>query len=148
MVTHTSDAEFYLTIAAIPITIALLFLAAYFTRRESSPGQILIIVVYFAAMAYFIFKLVRMYDSPRARDYEPARRSLTTFAILTILLLCVTITTAIVCLRNFGKGLRPHVQKRKVLDADEVKLTDYAAGEAFSGPAHQLGQVPSRMTID
>lgn len=44
IVTNTKDVEFYLTIAAVPITIALLFLAAFWTRRESVMGMIFIIV--------------------------------------------------------------------------------------------------------
>ena len=99
-------------------------------------------------MAYFIFKLIRMYDSPRSEAYEPARHSLTTFAVLTLLLLVVTIVVAFMCLRNFNKGLRPHIQKRKVADADDLKYSNYGVESGFNGPSHQLGQVPNRMTID
>lgn len=38
-----------------------------------------VVGVLFAALAYFIFKLVRMYQSPYDANYKPARRSLTTF---------------------------------------------------------------------
>jgi len=72
-------------------------------------------VVYFAAMAYFLFKLVRIYDASPTRidDYRPARRSLTTFAVITLILLVVTIVYACICTVNFGKGLRPHVDSSK-----------------------------------
>ncbi|KAK5134614.1 hypothetical protein LTR08_006270 [Meristemomyces frigidus] len=150
VVTHTSQAEKIITIVAIPVLIALLFFAAYCVRRESVIGHSAIIVVYFGAMAYFIFKLVRMYDSSRSGDYKAGRPTLTTFAVLTLGLLVVTIGTAVVCARNFGKGLRPHIQKRKVPDVGEAVDLKYAtyAGSEFNGPSHQLGQVPSRMTID
>ena len=62
VVANTSDVEFYLTIIALAITIPLLILAGYLTRRESVFGMCAIILLYFAAMAYFLFKLVRMYD--------------------------------------------------------------------------------------
>ncbi|KAK3713324.1 hypothetical protein LTR37_008516 [Vermiconidia calcicola] len=141
--------EFALTIAALPITIALLFLAAYLVRRESYLGQAFIIVLYFAGMAYFIFKLIRMYDgSALSMEYVPARRPLTTFAVLTLLLLVGTIATAGVCMRNFGKGLRPHIQTRKVPDVDEGKYVAQADPYYPSAQQHQLGAVPSRMTID
>lgn len=147
-----SDAEFYLTIAAVPITIIFLFLAAFVTRRESYMGQAVIILVYFAAMAYFIFKLVRMYDTNnynKVLEYLPARKSLTVFAVITILLLVVTIVTACVCTRNFNKGLKPHIQNRKVDSPDDPKFSSPFAGEqGFNGPPHQLGAVPHRMTID
>lgn len=148
IVTNTNDVEFYLTIAAVPITIALLFLAAYWTRRESVPGMIAIIGIYFAAMAYFMFKLVRMYSTAkRAEDYLPARRMLTTFAVITILLLAVTIVVACMCTNNFNKGLRPHIEKRKVpSERDPVK-----PGYATEMPQYNnFANAPagSRMTID
>ncbi|KAF2720496.1 hypothetical protein K431DRAFT_226379 [Polychaeton citri CBS 116435] len=159
--TYIGPAEFYLTIIAIPVTIALLFLAAYFTRRESHAGQVFIIAIYFAAMAYFIFKLERMYAGKTQAFYYSARRSLTTFAVLTILLLVITIIVAAWCEYNFGKGLKRHVQRRKVPDADEVRFTGGSAGGASVGGKyadgwhngghpgqHQLGPVSSRMTID
>ncbi|EME46150.1 hypothetical protein DOTSEDRAFT_70223 [Dothistroma septosporum NZE10] len=149
VVTNTSDSEFYLTIAAIPITIILLFLAGFITRRESSIGQVCIIVVYFAAMAYFVFKLVRMYTPAREADYKAAKSSLTTFAVLTLMLLVVTIGTAIACMLNFNKGLKPHIQRRKVPNAGELDSGKWAvSGDAYNGPPHPLGQVPQRMTID
>ncbi|KAK6392777.1 hypothetical protein LTR65_003550 [Meristemomyces frigidus] len=148
VVENTPDVEFYITIVAIPVTIALLFLAAFCVRRESKIGHGACMLVYFAAMAYFIFKLVRMYDSKRALAYKAGRPSLTTFAVLTLMLLVVTIGTAFACLGNFGKGLMPHIQKRKVPDADDLKYSGYGGSELFNGPPHQLGPVPNRMTID
>jgi hypothetical protein len=149
VVVSARDAEFYLTIAAIPITIILLFLAAYITRKESYYGQAFIIIIYFAAMAYFVFKLVRMYTPPRETDYLAARSSLTTFAILTLLLVIVTICVAIMCMINFNKGLKPHIQRRKVPNANELpESSGKWAGSEFHGPPHPLGQVPQRMTID
>lgn len=99
-------------------------------------------VIYFAALAYFLFKLVRMYgsDEGRVQDYLPARRSLTTFAVITIALLLVTIVVACQCTHNFNKGLKPHLVKRKVPDLDEQKYTTEMP--AIAGP------VPNRMTID
>ncbi|KAF1825505.1 uncharacterized protein K489DRAFT_408154 [Dissoconium aciculare CBS 342.82] len=147
----TTPAEFGLTIAAIPITIALLFLAAWFTQRESTVGQVTVIAVYFAAMAYFFFKLVRMYNSPKAQYYESARHSLTTFAVLTLLLLIVTIVVAIMCMRNFNKGLKPHVRSRRSMHGrDSLEAGKYTSYEGYHAEPHPMGAVggPSRMTID
>ena len=44
VVRNTADIEFYLTIAAIPITIIILLAAAWFTQKETLIGMILIIV--------------------------------------------------------------------------------------------------------
>ncbi|RMY78680.1 hypothetical protein D0864_09228 [Hortaea werneckii] len=151
IVSETPDAERYITIAALPITVVLLILAGIIVRKEWGWAHILIILVYFAASAYFIFKLVRMWDASPSRltDYKPARNSLTTFAVLTLLLMLVTITVACMCMANFGKGLRPHIQKRKVPDADEIAYTNkYGEDTEYAGTAHPLGPVPNRMTID
>jgi hypothetical protein len=44
IVTHTSNFEFYLTVATIPITILLLLLAAWSTKQENIYGMIATIV--------------------------------------------------------------------------------------------------------
>ncbi|KAH0536511.1 hypothetical protein FGG08_006636 [Glutinoglossum americanum] len=141
IVLDARDIEFGLTIAVIPVTIAILVLAAFWTRRENKAGMILIIFFYFAALAYFLFKLVRMYQPVREKNYKPARRSLTTFAIITVILIVLTIINAIVCTGNFDKGLKPHITKRKLENEDE-KVSDTEMPSMAHGP------VPSRMTID
>ena len=99
------------------------------------------IFVYFVALAYFLFKLIRMYvaDELRQEDYKPARKSLTAFAVLTILLLLFTIVIACICTHNFNKGLKPHVNKKSV-------TSDKAYGTEMPSVA---GPQPSqRMEID
>ncbi|KAL8758856.1 MAG: hypothetical protein Q9184_003805, partial [Pyrenodesmia sp. 2 TL-2023] len=126
VVIDSSNIEFYLTIAAIPVTIIILLMAGLFTRRENTPGMLATIVrnpsfsqppprshptntdtpqiLYFAGLAYFLFKLVRMYQPGEHRKiFDPVRRPLTTFAILTIILIILTIINACMCTANFGK---------------------------------------------
>ncbi|KAF2713560.1 hypothetical protein K504DRAFT_140215 [Pleomassaria siparia CBS 279.74] len=144
VVEKTGLAERILTAAALVITFFLLFLAAFWVRRESIAGMIVVIVVYFIALAYFLFKLIRMYVAGLARqeDYKPARKSLTSFAVLTILLLLATIVVACQCTHNFNKGLKPHVSNKSVGDVQNNKQY---SGEmpSLSGPAPS-----SRMEID
>jgi uncharacterized membrane protein YgcG len=107
-------------------------------------------VLYFAALAYFIFKLFRLYQhknkpnedqAHRDFDYTSARKSLTTFAVIAVILIVLTITNACVCIINFDKGLKPHIMWRKVQDDDEkVDMTEM--------PHMSNNQIPSRMTID
>lgn len=140
VVTQRTDAEFALTIAAIPVTVIILILAGYFTRRESKGGMCFIIFLYFGGLAYFLFKLVRMYQPSREKTYLAARRSLTSFAVITILLIICTIINAVLCMANFGKGLKPHIQRRKMESEEDVK-----------SPMNEMAPnmpMPSRMTID
>lgn len=44
VVVDRSNIEFYLTIAAIPVTILILLMAGLFTRKENTPGMLAIIV--------------------------------------------------------------------------------------------------------
>lgn len=132
-----------LTIAAIPITILILLAAAWSTRRENLFGMIVTIVLYFCGGAYFVFKLVRMYQAPYSDAYLPVRKNLTSFAVITLILVVLTITNAIMCSLNFNKGLKQHVSKRKIMSeedkADQINLSE----------PHYQGAGPSnRMTID
>jgi NADH:ubiquinone oxidoreductase subunit 6 (subunit J) len=133
--------EKVLTALALVITFFLLFAAAFWVRRESIAGMICCIVVYFIALAYFLFKLIRMYvaDLDRQENYKPARKSLTAFAILTIILLLMTIVIACICTHNFNKGLKPHVNKKSV-------TSDKAYGTEM--PSVEGPQTNQRMEID
>ena len=141
IVTDTDDPEFGLTIATVPITIGILVAAAYFTRREIKSGMIAVIILYHGALAYFIFKLVRIYQPESRHYYGAVQKSLTAFAVITILLIVMTIANCITCLTNFNKGLKAHLLSKDMADEgphnEVVNLTEVK-------PA----QHPSRMTID
>ncbi|KAF2198040.1 hypothetical protein GQ43DRAFT_179469 [Delitschia confertaspora ATCC 74209] len=144
VVKRTPNAEFGVTIAVLFITFIFLLLAAYWVRKESLAGMCVVILLYFAALGYFLFKLVRMYASSRERikDYIPARKSLTSFAVITLLLVLATIVVACMCAWNFNKGLKPHIANRKPGPGPE-------AGKPYSTEMpHLSGPAPSRMTID
>ncbi|KAJ4292546.1 hypothetical protein N0V90_009209 [Kalmusia sp. IMI 367209] len=143
VVENTSTVELALTAAALVITFILLFLAAWWVRRESVAGMIAVIIIYFCALGYFLFKLVRMYAADQARqdDYRPARKSLTSFAVLTILLLVITIVTACICTHNFNKGLKPFVNEKSVGKSDKTGYSNEMP--SLSGPTPA-----SRMEID
>jgi hypothetical protein len=84
-----------------------------------------------------------MYSAARERAYRPARRSLTFFTVVTILLIIVTIINACVCMRNFNTGLKPHISTKRSLSGDEKdEGTEMHHQFATGGP------IPSRMTID
>lgn len=142
IVLSTDDIEFQLTIVVIPLTIIFLLTAAWATRREITWLMTIVVVVFHGSMAYFLFKLVRMYtDKSREEEYLPARRSLTSFAAITLVLIVVTIINAIMCMMNFNKGLKPHITRRKFQNEEEKHTM------AEMSP-HIAQTAPSRMTID
>lgn len=113
VIVRRSNVERWLTVAAIPVTILIMLAAFVLLRRENLIGTILVIFIYFCGLAYFIFKLFRMYMKNTEGPYIPARKELTAFAALTILLLLMTITVACVCAHNYGKGLMPYIRGGK-----------------------------------
>lgn len=142
IVSDVQQTEMILTSLAIPVTIIILVSAAFFTRREIKFGMITTILLYLGGLAYFFFKLVRIYQDGFKEHYKTVQKSLTAFSVVTIILLIITITNAFVCMNNFNTGLKAHILRKqsdeeKHPDANSIGLSD------VSKPA-----MPSRMTID
>ena len=83
-----------------------------------------------------------MYQEGHEQNYLPVRKTLTSFAVITIILIVLTIVNASVCTANFNKGLKPHILKRKI-GGEEEKIDNMT-----ELPDLKHGPVPSRMTID
>lgn len=141
IVNGIKDFELGLHIAAIPVTIAILLCAAFFTQRENRIGVCFVILIYFGGLAYFFFKLVRIYQPSHSGDYDAVRRSLTAFAVLTILLIILTIINAFICMSNFGAGLKTHLLRTRGPDPEKEDANSYQMHDTKP-------QLPSRMTID
>lgn len=90
--------------------------------------------------------MFRIYSASHGALYAAARKELTTFAILTIILLLMTIVNACMCANNFDKGLKPYVTKRRPVSPDTEKI-DYAT-EMVPGPSGKPGIAPPRRVID
>lgn len=138
VVLQTKDIEFALTIVVIPLTIVVLITAVLSMKREFRPGIIGFILLCFAAMAYFLFKLVRLYtatDQKRER-FKRAQKTLTVFAAITLVFLILTIVASIKCMANFGIGLKEtHLQRhndRKQRQQLRRKKTLYLKGDTES----------------
>ena len=100
-----------------------------------------------------------MYSDSHEDAYLPARKELTTFAVLTIISILMTIVNSIMCAANYNKGLKPYVTDRKV-ETEEEKMATYQTSTAYAPYATEMqqqgtvGKVPSgrpmpqRMEID
>ena len=82
-----------------------------------------------------------------AKLYYPARKSLTAFAVLTIICIILTIINAQVCYNKYGKGLKPYNLNRKVDTDDEKPIGN---GMQMEMPHLNYASAPAtnRMTID
>lgn len=114
IILDASDPEFGLTLSVIPVTILGLLFTSWALRNERRWGMFITLGYFLCAMAYFLFKLIRMYSGPKKSLYGTAKRPLATFAILTLILLFVSIANACICLNNFGNGLKNYVRQRRV----------------------------------
>jgi hypothetical protein len=143
IVNNIQNVEMGLTIGAIPVTILILLAAAQFTRHENRWGSATVILLYLGGLAYFFFKLVRIYQPGHRENYQAVTRSLTAFAVLTILLIILTIANAFVCMNNFGKGLKEHLLRKSRASGPEK-----ADANSYNLQDVKHTQLPSRMTID
>ena len=83
-----------------------------------------------------------------ANDYKPARRSLTTFAVLTIICIVATLINAMMCALNFNKGLKPYVAHRKVESEEEKPIGPSGSGMEMPHLNYASATPSNRMTID
>jgi hypothetical protein len=67
-------------------------------------------VAYFIAIAYFMYKLRQVFVSETEATYRQARGMLTVFGTLTMLLLIASVVVGLKCRKNFGTGLKEHMQ--------------------------------------
>jgi len=130
---HVGNTELYLTISAVPLAVALLLVAVWVVKHESRKGQVVIVVAYLIAIAYFMYKLRQVFVSETAATYRPARGMLTVFGTLTMSLLIASVVVGLKCRKNFGTGLKEHMQNGHSL-----------TGGDDSGTTHQQRK---RMTI-
>ncbi|KAF8950701.1 hypothetical protein BGZ52_001699 [Haplosporangium bisporale] len=122
-----TDPEYWLTIVVLPITVVILYVAVYAVRHESRRWMTAFLFAMHGGVAYFIFKVVRMWvgDQDQIGKYAGVRYFLTLFASLCLIAILATIVNAAVCFRNFGKGLKPHIIK----DNREANNSASATGE-------------------
>lgn len=106
LVSDRADAEFGLTIAALPAALIVLFLSAWAVRKEIMSLMIFCILVLVAGLVYFVYKLTRIFAASTEDQYRTVRLTLTFFSIFAIICLAATIILAIWCAVNFGKGLK------------------------------------------
>ncbi|KAL8284305.1 hypothetical protein RQP46_005054 [Phenoliferia psychrophenolica] len=106
LVTHTPPVERYMTYVAIPVTLAALVLSAMALRYENRVGMYAFLGLQVAAVGYFGFKIYRMFANESESRYDITRATLLTFACASISLLIATFVVSIMCLRNFGIGLK------------------------------------------
>lgn len=129
-----------MTVLTIPLTVAVLVAAGWSVRRECRTGMVLVILFFTSGLGYFLFKMQRIYDPVQSALYMSVRTSLTVFAALTVILIVLTIANSVVCMLDFGAGLKQH-------------LVSIPRGVDDQGSRYNLGNMSKtgldrRMTLD
>jgi hypothetical protein len=98
-----SNWEFWVTVAALPITIIGLLAAVYAVQHESHWLLGFFDLCLVAALTYFCYKFWRIFGSSRADEFRNDRITLGIFAGVSLALLVCTVINSIYCQRYFGK---------------------------------------------
>jgi uncharacterized protein (DUF58 family) len=73
-------------------------------------------------MGCFVLTLLRMHSSNDSTAFSSVRISLTLFAGVSLLLLLLTLINSVMCILNFNKGLKNHVNPPKKRRKNSVTL--------------------------
>ncbi|KAK7927109.1 hypothetical protein PG985_004107 [Apiospora marii] len=121
------DIEVPLTVAGIFVALAVMGLAIYCARFENKAGTAAVIIAYVGAAVYLSWKLANL--------SVMATHPLIVFNALTLAMMVATIVMAIVCMANFGKGLKTYTMPQKRLSEENIHLHhthNYAGGTRVS----------------
>ncbi|RXW20611.1 hypothetical protein EST38_g5229 [Candolleomyces aberdarensis] len=112
LVLQENDWEYYVTCAALPLSIVLLVEGHLAARHENKWMMATFMSGCVGAMIYFIYKLIKVLLDLNGDRYKFVWKSLTVFSVIAISLLILTFVYSIIILRNFGKGLKPALARK------------------------------------
>ncbi|KAG1715792.1 hypothetical protein ID866_1368 [Astraeus odoratus] len=156
LVLQKNDWEYYVTLAALPLSVILLIEGHLAARYENKYMMATFMSGCIGALVYFIYKLYKLLKY-RNTDYADVWHSLTTFSAIAIFLLLLTIVFTSIVMRNFGRGLKNSSKDFSLvvlvhLFINRVPTVARNANHARNGsqPFHRgpMSMNPNRMSID
>jgi len=106
LVLQKTDWEYYVTYAALPLSVLLLVEGHLAARHENRWMMATFMMGCVGAMVYFIYKLVKVISNRDDPQIHVILRSLSIFSATAIVLLLMTMIFAVIVMRNFGNGLK------------------------------------------
>jgi len=106
------DWEFYVTCAALPLSLVLLVEGHLAARHENKWMMYTFISGCGGAMLYFVYKLGKVLKYRDTSDFALVWKTLTVFSVIAILLLVATFIFSVMVLRNFGRGLKDALTRK------------------------------------
>ncbi|GAA6007961.1 hypothetical protein JCM11491_006557 [Sporobolomyces phaffii] len=133
LVPTQTNAERWLTVAALPVTLLILVLGYFAVKREHKGWFYGFGVGCTLGCAYFVYKLF-IISRDRETDYKLVFKSLTVFAAFSLAALLWTSVSAVVCFHNFGRGLKYHMTRQALSSTSQLDLKS-----GFGGGGGGLG---------
>ncbi|KAF5382933.1 hypothetical protein D9757_006284 [Collybiopsis confluens] len=140
LVLQKTDWEFYVTCAAMPLSIVLLVEGHLAARHENKWMMATFMSGCIGAMVYFVYKLVKVLMFKSTDEFKFVWKTLTVFSFIAIVLLIATFTFSIMIMQNFGRGLKSALARK---NTHQRYGSSHPA--AYTGPASLN---PNRMSID
>ena len=157
-----TDVEYIITWVAFPVLILLIVLGRWAAKYENiyamvrplSPDtssrtylQAIFMVGLVAGCAYFIFKLIRIWQQETTTYYR-LTKSLTVFDALSLLSLGACFVYGVVVWRNFGKGLKEVGAYHTVCDLSQLTQTVLDQNKGNSSASSAIGLWGTRTKTD
>jgi hypothetical protein len=114
LVLQDTDWEYYVTYAALPLSVVLLVEGHLAARHENKWMMATFMTGCVGAMIYFIYKLIKVLTLSNTDQYKLVWKSLTVFSVIAIALLVATFVSSIIVLRNFGRGLKEALTRKEM----------------------------------
>jgi len=103
--------EYYITCAALPLSLFLLVEGHLAARHESKMMMYTFMTGCVGAMVYFVYKLQKVIRHKDDPEFFPVWKTLTVFSVIAIILLIATSIFSLILLQNFGRGLKNSLAK-------------------------------------
>ncbi|KAL1406175.1 hypothetical protein Q8F55_007862 [Vanrija albida] len=159
LVLNKTDPEYILTWVMLPLSLVWLIMGVIAARWEISWLMATFDIGLVGGLAYFVFKLVRVFtDKATVTDSETGRTvskyyrltwSLSVFTALSIAMIILCLVFGIIVWRNFGKGLKEAARnKTKDNVRENIVLEPQPAANAKFGQSDLNARQQHRLTID
>ncbi|KAG6866805.1 hypothetical protein C0991_008741 [Blastosporella zonata] len=112
LVLQKNDWEYYVTCAALPLSVILLVEGHLAARHENKWMMGTFMSGCVGAMIYFIYKLIKVMILKGTDQFKYVWKTLSVFSIIALVLLFLTMALSVVVLRSFGRGLKGALERK------------------------------------
>ncbi|WWC68483.1 uncharacterized protein I206_102412 [Kwoniella pini CBS 10737] len=146
LVLNPDDTEYIITWIAFPLLLVFLVIGRFAAKYENRYMMAAFMVGILAGMAYFIYKLIRIWQQS-STTYRTLSKSLTTFDALSLISLLACIIWGIMVWLNFNKGLKQALLARPGTISSVIGIWKSKSNE-ISEKSQEMIMTERRISID